>query len=49
MSFKYLVAGNETYGYDSYKSAIPQSITNVDFHDETFLKKLRNGEDIVEI
>lgn len=42
MSFKYMVVGGQTYGYDDFKAKIPANITNVDFHDEVFLKKIRN-------
>ena len=34
MSFKYMVVGDKTYGYDHIKTTIPADITNVDFHDE---------------
>ncbi len=44
MSFKYMVVGEQAYGYDNYKTAIPTSITNVDFHDQAFLKKFLNND-----
>lgn len=34
MSFKYMVIGEKTYGYDHVKAVIPKEITNVDFHDQ---------------
>lgn len=44
MSFKYMVAGFTTYGYDepkpgkkSSQTLIPSHITNVDFYDKKFM------------
>jgi phospholipid-transporting ATPase len=42
MNFKYITIGPETYGYDSHRGTIPTNITNVDFHDEEFLRKVKN-------
>ena len=41
MSFKYMVIGEETFGYDSMKTPIPRNITNVDFHDQQFFRILK--------
>ncbi len=41
MNFKYMTIGSATYGYDCHKGQIPPSITNVDFHDEKFLKMVQ--------
>lgn len=41
MSFKHMVVGEKTYGYDQHKSPIPKEITNVDFHDEQFFRIVR--------
>lgn len=38
-----MTIGSQTYGYDSHRGHIPTSITNVDFHDEKFLKTVQNG------
>lgn len=43
MNFKYMTIGSQTYGYDSHRGQIPSTITNVDFHDEKFLKNIQNG------
>lgn len=40
MSFKHMVVGEETYGYDSVKTPLPSGVTNVDFHDQQFFRKL---------
>lgn len=36
-----MVIGEHSYGYDQQRSNIPTSITNVDFHDEDFFRRLR--------
>lgn len=41
MSFKYMVIGEETFGYDTMKTPIPRNITNVDFHDQQFFRILK--------
>ena len=33
MNFKYMTIGTNTYGYDIHRGHIPNTITNVDFHD----------------
>lgn len=40
MSFKHMVIAEETYGYDSVKAPLPPNVTNVDFHDQQFFRKL---------
>ena len=44
MSFKYMVIGSESYGYDEKPGAIPASVTNVDFHDASFMRNIQNVE-----
>lgn len=41
MSFKYMVIGEDTFGYDTMKTPIPRNITNVDFHDQQFFRILK--------
>lgn len=43
MSFKHMVVGEQTYGYDSQKSPLPEGITNVDFHDQQFFRSLASS------
>ena len=43
MSFKYMVVGEGTYGYDNMKTPIPLNITNVDFHDQSFLRMIQGN------
>lgn len=40
MSFKHMVIGEQTYGYDSVKTPVPPGVTNVDFHDQQFFRAL---------
>jgi hypothetical protein len=40
MSFKYMVIGEQTFGYDSAKTPLPPGVTNVDFHDQQFFRAL---------
>lgn len=41
MNFKYMSIGQSTYGYDTHQTPIPKNITNVDFHDEKFIKIIK--------
>ncbi len=43
MSFKHMVIGDQTYGYDSQKLPLPENITNVDFHDQQFFRSLSSS------